>query len=86
VSVPSGTVALDPGTTALVTVEDDASTFVAVAAGHGVLVEPHGSTPLPAGSVALAPIGGPAQVDRAAPDEIEADPLVAHNRDLDTQL
>lgn len=86
VSVPSGTVALDPGTTALVTVEDDASTFVAVAAGHGVLVEPHGSTPLPAGSVALAPIGGPAQVDQASPAEIEADPLVAHNRDLDTQL
>ena len=86
VSLPSGTVALEPGTTALVTVEDDASAFVAVASGHAVLVEPHGSTPLPAGSVALAPIGGPAQVDHASLVEIDADPLVALNRDLDTHL
>lgn len=86
VSLPSGTVALDPGTTALVTVEDDASAFVAVASGRAVLVEAHGSTPLPAGSVALAPVGGPAQVDHASLVEIDADPLVAHNRDLDTQL
>lgn len=85
-SLPSGTVALEPGTTALVTVEDDASAFVAVASGHAVLVEPHGSTPLPAGSVALAPIGGPAQVDHASLVEIDADPLVALNRDLDTHL
>ncbi len=86
VSLPSGTVALDPGTTALVTVEEDASAFVVVASGHAVLVEPHGPTPLPAGSVALAPVGGPAQVDRASLVEIDADPLVARNRDLDTRL
>jgi hypothetical protein len=86
VSLPSGTVALDPGTTALVTVEDDASAFVAVASGHAVLVDPHGSTPLPSGSLALAPLGGPAQVDHATLVEIDADPLVARNRELDANL
>lgn len=86
VSLPSGTVALEPGTTALVTVEGDASAFVAVASGHAVLVEPHGSTALPAGTVALSPVGGPAQVDHASLVEIDADPLVALNRDLDTRL
>lgn len=86
ISLPSGTLALDPGTTALVTVEDDSSAFVAVASGHAVLVEASGSTPLPAPSLALAPVGGPAQVDLASAAEIEADPLVARNRELDTQL
>ncbi|MEZ5178942.1 MAG: hypothetical protein R2746_11905 [Acidimicrobiales bacterium] len=86
ISLPAGTLALDPGTTALVTVEPDDATFVAVASGHAVLAEAHGPTPLPAGSLALASVGSRAQVDHASAAEIDADPLVARNRELDAQL
>ena len=83
VLLPNGSVAMAAGTTALVSVEDDGTTFIVVANGAAVLVEPFGSTMLPGGNVALVPVGCSPQVDEASFAEIEAEPLVASNRELD---
>jgi len=83
VLLPSGSIAMAAGTTALVSVEGDGTTFIVVAHGAAVLVEPLGSTMLPGSTVALVPVGCSAQVDEATAAEIEAEPLVARNRALD---
>ncbi|MEO6628440.1 MAG: hypothetical protein ABIP03_07700, partial [Aquihabitans sp.] len=82
--VPAGTILVPPGTTALVIIEPDGSTFVAVLAGSASLEQVHGNRSLVAGSVALALPGGEAQVDTATPTELAREPIVTHNIRLDS--
>ena len=81
--IPAGIIAVPPGTTALVIIEPDGSTFVAVLAGSASLEQDQGDVSLSAGAVALAPLGGVAEVDTATPSELAREPIVIHNIRLD---
>ncbi len=81
--LPTGTVDVPAGTTALTVLEPDGSSFVVVVAGEAALAHPGGRLRLRGGAMALVPVGREPQVDVASVTELASDPLVAHNLALD---
>jgi hypothetical protein len=83
VELPAAMVAVRPGATALTVLEPDGSSFVMVIDGEAMV--DHDGEPVTVGPncVALIDRHGGIEVDHAERSEIEADSLVARNRELD---
>ena len=83
VTVPAGSLVVQPGTRALVVVEADSSAFVSVVSGSASIEHPSGSSRMVAGSIAHLPVSGRLSIDRASPEEMAADPILTMNLRLD---
>lgn len=83
VELPQAEVMVTAGGRALALVEPDGSVFVVVFAGTSGLSHHGDLKALDAGSMVLLSTDGTLQIDHAEADELAADPLVAHNLELD---
>lgn len=71
-------------TTALAAIDEGAK-LVVVLQGEAVLVHPSGRMRLRSGAMVFLPTDAEPQVDVASDEELRADPIVAHNLDLDAR-
>jgi hypothetical protein len=86
VDLPTGSLTVEPGATALAVAEADGSVFVIVAAGSAHLAHGGDGATIGRGTIVMVDPSGSGQTDVATDAEIEADPIVAENLALDAEL